>query len=119
MISREEIQNSNSQVNMQIPLWVPGETRALALVLLFFPVAVFFASSLRRLKPPVFIPRRRGGALKKSYGVRSGEDIVAFEFLLHKIHIWVNKLQIQTAKHGELWEIQKFRIHVLNFPETH
>lgn len=43
MISREEIQNCNSQVNMQIHLCIPGEPSALTLMLLF-RVAVFASS---------------------------------------------------------------------------
>lgn len=56
-ISREEIQNCNSQANMQIPLWVPGETRARSRVAFFF----FFFSlfpDFRLLPSAVFIPRR-------------------------------------------------------------
>lgn len=56
MISREEIQNCNSQVKMQIHLWIPGEPSALALMLLFRVAAVFFVFFLlafRFLLPPI------------------------------------------------------------------
>lgn len=108
---------------MQIPLWLPGETRALALVLLllFF---FFLLPFLHRLKPPVFIPRRRGGALtdrwkSQTAGVRGKLAAHFFiYFFLSKIHIWVNQVRIETVKHGESWEIQRARAGFPRIPLT-